>query len=496
MHMVGDPLAAAIAKQFPQKFSGAVDSPAANLRNTLNLALREHAILAAMATGSALGGRTAEFDAAVGAVDANSIDIAKAIGSVYGADAEKAFLPLWRKHIVFVVDYTTGLATKDKAKQDKAVADLIRYADDFGALFNVQTALISLIDVERQWFKSRQGIEGTETPRNLAFCSHAILEDDILVVPDARLDERFAGNPYVLGDPNVRFYAGAPLKGPNGYRVGTLCVLGPQDRSFTRADRALLRDLADWAEIELSNLELARALAALRREDQRKQEFVAMLAHELRTPLTAIRGALGLVSSGAVGSLPAKASALLQTATRNAERLSALVNDFLDLEKFASGDTALEVSPHDLNRLARQAAEDNAALANTCGMRIVTLLQDTPVYANVDANRLTQVLTNLLSNATKFSPAGSAIDLSVRVDDSKAIITVRDRGPGIPVEFVARLFQRFAQVNAIDNKSQRGTGLGLAICKTLIEGMRGDIRYRAAQGGGSEFVIEFERVSQ
>jgi hypothetical protein len=136
MHMIGDPLAAAIAKQFPQKFSGAPDSAAANLRNTLNLALREHAILAAMATGSALGARTAEFNAAAGAVDANSIDIAKAIGSVYGTDAEKAFLPLWRKHIGFVVDYTTGLATKDKAKQDKAVSDLIRYADDFGAFLS------------------------------------------------------------------------------------------------------------------------------------------------------------------------------------------------------------------------------------------------------------------------------------------------------------------------------------------------------------------------
>jgi hypothetical protein len=136
MHMIGDPLAAAIAKQFPRKFTGAVNSPAANLRNTLNLALREHAILAAMATGSALGGRAAEFNAAAGAVDANSIDIAKAIGSVYGPDAEKAFLPLWRKHIGFVVDYTTGLAGKDKAKQDKAVADLIGYADDFGAFLS------------------------------------------------------------------------------------------------------------------------------------------------------------------------------------------------------------------------------------------------------------------------------------------------------------------------------------------------------------------------
>jgi copper chaperone CopZ len=136
MHMIGDPLAAAIAKQFPQRFSGAADSPAANLRNTLNLALREHAIIAAMATGSALGGRDAEFKAAAGALDANSVDISKAIGSVYGADAEKAFLPLWRKHIGFVVDYTVGIAKKDKTKQDKAVADLIQYSEDFGAFLS------------------------------------------------------------------------------------------------------------------------------------------------------------------------------------------------------------------------------------------------------------------------------------------------------------------------------------------------------------------------
>lgn len=133
MQMIGDPLAAAIAKQFPNRFPGAPDAPAATLRTTLNTALREHAIIAAMATGSALGGREAEFKAAANALDGNSIDIAKAIGSVYGADAEKAFLPLWRKHIGFVVDYTTGLAAKDKAKQDKAVNDLVEYSDDFGA---------------------------------------------------------------------------------------------------------------------------------------------------------------------------------------------------------------------------------------------------------------------------------------------------------------------------------------------------------------------------
>jgi copper chaperone CopZ len=136
MQMIGDPLASAIVKQFPSRFIGSAESPESTLRATLNLALREHAIIAAMATGSALGGRTAEFNAAAGALDGNSIDISKAIGSVYGPDAEKAFLSLWRKHIGFFVDYTTGAATKDKAKQDKAVADLIRYGNDFGAFLS------------------------------------------------------------------------------------------------------------------------------------------------------------------------------------------------------------------------------------------------------------------------------------------------------------------------------------------------------------------------
>lgn len=361
-------------------------------------------------------------------------------------------------------------------------------------LFGVKTALISLIDADRQWFKSKQGLDGEETPRKLAFCSHAILDAQVMVVPDALKDVRFADNPFVTDEPNVRFYAGAPLKGPNGYPVGTLCVLGPQERSFSTKDEAMLRDLADWAEIELSNLELARALAELRQQERSKQEFVAMLAHELRTPLTAIRGALGLVNSGTTGALPPKAQTLIATANRNAERLTALINDFLDLEKIAGGNMPLELVPTDLNVVAQQASEDNAALASANDIKIELSLDSAPVVAEVDAPRLAQVLTNLLSNATKFSPAGSAIDVNVKAHGEKAVLSVRDRGPGIPQDFIAKLFQRFAQAGALDNKGQRGTGLGLAICKALVNGMRGDIRYRPREGGGSEFEIEFDRA--
>jgi hypothetical protein len=133
MKMIADPLASAIVKQFPGKFAGDPQAAAAGLRTTLNVALREHAYLAGAATSAALGGRDAEFKAAAAALDGNSVDVARAIGSVYGTDAEQAFLPLWRRHIGFFVDYTVGAGAKDRAKQDKAVSDLIAYTQDFGA---------------------------------------------------------------------------------------------------------------------------------------------------------------------------------------------------------------------------------------------------------------------------------------------------------------------------------------------------------------------------
>ncbi len=136
MQMIANPLAGAIVKQFPSKFDGPTDTPAATLRVGLNVMLREHVYLAAMATGAALEGRTADFQAAAGVLDANAVAISKAIGSVYGLGAEQAFLPLWRKHIGFFVDYTTGVSTDNKAKQDKAIADLVGYTKDFGAFLS------------------------------------------------------------------------------------------------------------------------------------------------------------------------------------------------------------------------------------------------------------------------------------------------------------------------------------------------------------------------
>ncbi|MBG6075251.1 ATP-binding protein [Polaromonas sp. CG_9.11] len=140
-------------------------------------------------------------------------------------------------------------------------------------LFGVNIALVSLIDHDRQWFKSRQGFDALQTPRNISFCGHAILSDAPLVVEDAAVDPRFSDNPLVTGPLGIRFYAGMPLQGPNGYRVGTLCLIDQKPRQFTPDDAAALRDLAAIVSDQLANKELAEAVKAAKESESRLRQI-------------------------------------------------------------------------------------------------------------------------------------------------------------------------------------------------------------------------------
>ena len=124
-------------------------------------------------------------------------------------------------------------------------------------LFGVPIALVSLVDDDRQWFKSCQGLDATETPRDISFCGHAILGDGVFLIPNAALDDRFSDNPLVVREPHIRFYAGCPLAVPNGSKLGTLCIIDREPREFNEDDQALLRDLARMAEQEIAAVQLA-----------------------------------------------------------------------------------------------------------------------------------------------------------------------------------------------------------------------------------------------
>ncbi|MXP65707.1 response regulator [Roseomonas sp. M0104] len=238
-----------------------------------------------------------------------------------------------------------------------------------------------------------------------------------------------------------------------------------------------------------------RDVTERRRLDSMKNEFVSTVSHELRTPLTSIRAALGLVTGGAAGALPQPAGELLGIAHKNAERLVLLVNDILDIEKMEAGRLEFRRERISARQLLEQAVEANRAYAGQFGLRLEVAGDpeaDAEVYA--DAPRIQQVLANLLSNAAKFSPAGSAVEVSLGVNAGSAVFRVRDRGPGIPEAFRGRIFQRFAQADSSDVRQKGGTGLGLAISRAIVEHHAGSIGFEDAEGGGTCFHFSLPRL--
>ena len=232
---------------------------------------------------------------------------------------------------------------------------------------------------------------------------------------------------------------------------------------------------------------LATDITELKRLDRMKSEFVSTVSHELRTPLTSIRGSLGILAGGVAGPLSDKVRGFIDIAKDNCERLIRLINDILDMEKIESGKMTFQLQVLDLMELVEQTVKANEGFAaqHKVRLQIVSTRPGTKVHA--DGDRLAQVLTNLISNACKFSPAQSSVDISVSGGDDRCFVGVVDHGPGISDAFRKRIFQKFSQEDSSDMRQKGGTGLGLSISKAIIEGLGGEIGFETETGKGSTF---------
>ena len=241
---------------------------------------------------------------------------------------------------------------------------------------------------------------------------------------------------------------------------------------------------------------VALDLTELRRAEKLKDEFIAVVSHELRTPLTALRGSLGLLDNQVAGVLSPGAGEMVKLALKNAERLSLLINDLLDMEKIESGAMRFEMADIDLEKLLHQAIELNAAYAAPLSVRLK--LEPLPpelrgAQVRGDFNRLMQVLSNLLSNGAKFTRLPGGVRLraqlvEVQNGEKRVRVEVCDEGAGVPEAFVPRLFERFAQADASTTRRKGGTGLGLAISRAIIEKHGTRIGYQppGAEGASAE----------
>ena len=228
--------------------------------------------------------------------------------------------------------------------------------------------------------------------------------------------------------------------------------------------------------------------------EQLKRDFISTVSHELRTPLTSINGAVKLLKaqSGVVDQ--EQSAAMLDVTSRNIDRLSELINDLLDFEKLDSSGMVYEKETINLNTLASTVIEQTRNISEQAKISLAVNLECENEFI-ADPKRISQVLVNLISNAIKFSPEESTVEVGCKTEAEMIKLYVKDSGKGIPDEFKLQIFERFTQVDSTDNRQiQRGTGLGLAISKRMIEDMGGTIGFDSIEGQGSTFFVIFPIV--
>lgn len=226
------------------------------------------------------------------------------------------------------------------------------------------------------------------------------------------------------------------------------------------------------------------------RVERMKDEFISVVNHELRTPLTSIYGALGLVANGMAGPIPPAALDMTQVALRNSKRLLTLINDLLDVQKIEAGKMTFSSIEFELKQVITSNVEAIASYAASNSVTFETDLGDQSVMLRSDPDRLGQVLTNLLSNAAKFSPCGGVVTVKVIQLPQKVRVEIHDGGKGIPVEFQSSIFEKFSQADSSSTRRIDGTGLGLSICKSIMEHLGGCIGFETGESIGTTFHIE------
>ncbi len=250
-------------------------------------------------------------------------------------------------------------------------------------------------------------------------------------------------------------------------------------------------------QLEKSLQEIAKANKELKRLDELKDEFISTVSHELRTPLTSIRGAVALVAQQVVEPGSESYQLLLETAVSNCERLSHLINDLLDVQKFEAGKFVLDKRRVEVIEQVQEALNAIQSYAHKYQVSLRLVADDSmPLYVLADPLRLRQILDNLLSNAIKFSHPAGIVLVTIARHSKDIRVEVQDEGIGIPEQFHSRIFDKFSQADASDSRNKEGSGLGLTICKKIIESHQGSIGFRSKEHFGSTFWFTLPALEQ
>lgn len=366
-------------------------------------------------------------------------------------------------------------------------------------LCGTKVSVVSLVDASLVWAKSNVGVAEHfpseagqffhRAPRDLTFCAHAILTPEVMEVPDAAADPRFADNPAVAGEPHIRFYAGAPLQTGDGHAIGTLCVMDTEPRHLRPDQREALEILSRQVMANLRARARAKdldlALRAARGLAEQRSGTLAFLGHEVRNALASL---LALTEAWMEGREQPDASSV-ELAHAVASEAVGLLNNVLDHARGEAGQLRLEPRPFDLRAALARALALARPRARAKGLALnLDLDPSLPGRLLGDEPRLHQVWLNLLGNALKFTETGGITVRARREAGDVVAVAVEDTGEGIPADQLARLFHPFQQAEGSYGRAG-GSGLGLAICRQLAELMGGAIMAESEPGRGSRFTL-------
>ena len=364
--------------------------------------------------------------------------------------------------------------------------DITRIASE---ICRTPIALVTLIDQDRQWFKSNYGLNVKETPRDFAFCAHAINEPDtIFTVKDSRKDERFAGNPLVTANPHVIFYAGVPLVNPDGHSLGTLCVIDNEPRELTSKQLDSLRSLSNQVvklfEFRKLNRKLHETQAEMQERNAELEQFAYVVSHEIKSPLNNIIGLTQILKLD----LNERETKIIDLIEKSSVRLKSLVEGIISYHIGLSAEVR-NINAIDIRSLFNEVVE----LLDPGREHEISLHSDSEC---IDTNEVAirQILTNLVSNAIKYNDKDHIkIMVMVRCTHEGSDISVEDNGRGIDRKEFSAIFETFSTLGEKDRFNNAGTGIGLATVKKLVEKLGGAIQVESDPGKGSTFSFSLRK---
>lgn len=376
-------------------------------------------------------------------------------------------------------------------EKEREYDDLVELAS---IICECPVALISLVDVNRQWFKASIGLEVCETPIEHSFCNHAIrYEGEIFEIPDSRSDERFKDNPLTFGDNPIIFYAGVPLKYKEEYNLGTLCVIDHQPRILSQTQRQALVNLANQVvklfEMRNNNNGLRETQKLLREKNTQLKNFAGVVSHDMKMPLANMILTIDMLKSKYASVLDESGMYYLRNLKGSAFKLSDYVTNIL---AHYESDTITEensVEEFELNDMLESIVE------------MLDIREDCEINFpkenfHVKCNRiaLEQIFLNLIGNAIKYNDKDNIrIDLDVYEDEVFYHFSVKDNGMGIPEAEQPKIFDLFSTAAEKDRRGNKGNGIGLSTVKKLINNLGGSIKVKSEVGLYTNFYFQVEK---